>query len=109
MAEVHEEHLAEVYGGHRTRGSGNQWREQTDGRQSHRELELAFAWDGKSTRGDSIGVSKAMLHKVREQAHGERPLLPLRYYEDDRLRIFEDYAVIREDDLLALMEMAVLL
>lgn len=104
MSDAHEKHLAEVFNGRQTRGSGNQFVEQTDVRQSHREKAVAFAMDGKSTRARSITIKRDDLDKLREQAHGERPMLPIRFYSDDRLRIFEDWDLLREDDMLELVE-----
>lgn len=99
MSDAHEDHLAELLGGKKTRGSGNQWANQTDGRHNRHDIPFAFAWDGKSTRAKSTTVSRADLDKLVEQAAGERPLLALRFYDDDRLRHFEDWACIRLDDL----------
>lgn len=106
MSDAHEKHLAEVFSGRQTRGSGNQWRDQTDVRQSHRERAIAFALDGKSTRARSISIKLDDLDKLREQAHAERPMLPIRFYEDDRLRIFEDWDLLREDDVIELTDLA---
>lgn len=106
MAEKHEAHLVEVFGGRRTRSSGNQANDAMDGRHSRYEEIVAFAWDGKSTRARSISVTRDMLAKATEQAHGERPMVPLRFYDDDRLRNFEDWCLVREEDLLELMELA---
>lgn len=104
MGDKHEEHLVEVFGGRQTRGSGNQPANPMDGRHNRYEQTVAFAWDGKSTRGKSITVTDAMLEKAEQQAHGERPMLSLRWYYDDRLRVYRDWHLIREDDLLELME-----
>lgn len=106
MGDAHEQHLVEVFGGRQTRGSGNQANNPMDGRQNRYEQGCAFAWDGKSTRGKSLSISREMLDKAKEQAHGERPMISVRFYDDDRLRHFEDWHLVREDDLLELMEMA---
>jgi hypothetical protein len=45
-----------------------------------------------------------MLAKAEEQAHGERPMIAVRFYDDDRLRRFTDWSLVREDDLLELIE-----
>lgn len=104
MGDKHEEHLVEIFGGRQTPGSGNQANNPMDGRHSRYDLAVAFAWDGKSTRGKSISVTTAMIEKAREQAHGERPMLALRWYGDDRLRQYDDWMLVTEDDLLELME-----
>lgn len=104
MGDAHEEYLVSVLGGRKTRGSGNQQNNPMDGRHNRYEQVVAFAWDGKSTRGKSIGVSREMLDKAKEQAVGERPMVALRFYDDDRLRHFEDWACIQMDDLLELLE-----
>lgn len=103
MAEHHEEHLADILGARKTRGSGNQWANQMDVRQSRYTSTVAFAVDGKSTMARSISVSRDMLDKAVEQAAAERPMVALRYYDDERLRGFEDWMIVREEDLLELL------
>ncbi len=104
MGDKHDAHIAEVYGLRQTRGSGNQYRDQTDAR-GHRMAEaVAFAMDGKSTRARSISIKLDDLEKVTEQAYGERPGLPIRFYGNDRLTEFVDWVVLREDDLLELLD-----
>lgn len=99
MANSHESDVAVLFGGRRTRGSGNQFNNPADGRQSRYRNLFAFAWDCKSTRGASISVSRKMWTKLREQAGGERPLLPLRFYDTDMLQVGLDLAVVEMDDL----------
>ena len=106
MGSRHETWAAEVLGGRKTRGSGNQWRNPTDGRHNRYSDTHAFSWDCKSTRGKSISVTREMLDKIKEQADTERPMIPLRFYDDDRLRNFEDWIVIKADDFLELLEAA---
>jgi hypothetical protein len=60
---------------------------------------FAFAWDCKSTRGASITVSRKTWAKLEDQAGGERPMLPLRFYDTDTLQVGLDLAVVRMDDL----------
>jgi len=103
MSDKHEDLLAEAFGGKKTRGSGNQWANQTDGRTNRHNIPFAFAWDGKSTRHASTTVSRADLAKVTEQADGDRPILALRFYDDDRLRGFEDWLCVRLDDLVEML------
>ena len=85
MARHHEDYLARVLKGQRSRGSGNQQSGQMDGRQDAHRTPDALAWDAKATRQGSIGVSRAMWEKAIEQSHYEKPVIPLRFYADDRL------------------------
>lgn len=94
MSDAHEEHLTEVLGGHKARGSGNQWHDPIDGRHNHLTVEPAFAWDGKSTLGNSIGLTPEQWDKAVEQAGAERPAMPLRWYADERLTVRLDLVVI---------------
>ncbi len=106
ISQAHEEHLALVLGGRRTRGSGNQFANQMDGRHDHREKPWAFAWDGKASLGESIGVSRAMWRKAEDQAHGERPMLALRYYNTPR-SVDLDLVTLGLDDFAEMREAAV--
>lgn len=99
MAQRHEEFVAQTLGGRQTRGSGNQWRDQTDGKHDDDSLVYRFAWDGKATLGASIGVSQQMWLKVEEQAEDRLPAIPLRFYADRRLtRVDQDLIVLRLSD-----------
>jgi hypothetical protein len=104
MGDKHEEWLAVTFGGRRTRGSGNQWRDPIDGRQNHREVEFAFAWDGKSTMAQSLTIDRPMLRKAVEQAGPERPMIGVRFYDDERLRGFEDWVLVRGADMAEMTE-----
>lgn len=106
MSDAHEAYLQSMLGGRANRGSGNQWNNQIDGRNNALDEPFAFAWDGKSTLGKSIGVTKEMWDKAIEQSHGERPMLALRWYADERLRDRDclDLAVIPLDDLVEMRE-----
>ena len=99
MSDKHEEFLCTLFGGRQTKGSGNQWRDPTDGRNNRMVQSYAFAWDGKSTLGKSVGVTREMWAKVVEQAGGERPMLPLRFYDNERLDVGLDLAVLNIYDL----------
>jgi hypothetical protein len=103
MGEKHEEWAAELLGGRKTRGSGSQWRDQMDGRHNHHETEFAFAWDCKSTMAKSITVTREMTAKAVEQAGAERPMIPIRFYDDERLRGYEDWLLIKPEDLVELL------
>lgn len=106
MGRAHEQFLATLLGGRRTRASGATWKDQMDGRHSREDLAFAFAWDGKSTRNRSIGVTRQMWDKAREQAGGERPLLALRWYTTDRLDVGEDLVVLDAHDFVELLQAA---
>lgn len=105
LSDVHEKDAVEAFGGRIPRGSGNQWRDQLDGRQHRLEQNMAFAWDCKATEGKSIGVTLKMWDKTVEQADGERPMLLLRFYGPG-LRVEEDLAVISWADLQELLAYA---
>lgn len=99
MGDAHEAFLQEVLGGRRTRGSGNQWNNQMDGRHNRMTDPFAFAWDGKSTMGLSIGVTRPMWRKAVDQAGGERPMLGLRFYANSRLDVDLDLVVVNVYDM----------
>lgn len=48
MSSRHEDHLAEVLQGTKTRNSGATWADQGDGHQTHSEGHWRFTWDGKA-------------------------------------------------------------
>jgi hypothetical protein len=98
MGELHEEHLAEINGGRKSRSSGNQWHDAADGRNS-RDDAFNFAWDGKSTLGKGITITLDMIAKIREQAGGERPEIGLRWYgSGDLTQVAEDWIAVRDVD-----------
>jgi len=99
MADTHEADMSQWFGGRRTRGSGNQFNNPADGRVSRYRKLFAFAWDCKSTRSGSVTVSTATWNKLREQSGGERPMLPIRFYDTDTLHVALDLVVIELDDL----------
>lgn len=96
MAQRHEQWLVTIFGGRQTRGSGNQWKDPLDGKQAHGSGEYVFAWDGKATLGKSLSVTKAMWEKICRQAKPyEIPIMPLRFYADERLtRVDADLVVV---------------
>lgn len=100
MGELHEIYLAEIFGGRKSRGSGNQWDDPADGRNDHTTTPFAFAWDGKSTTGTSITITEAMIEKIRDQAGGERPAIGLRWYGNQALTLVdEDWVLITAADM----------
>lgn len=90
MSDRHEEDLVALLGGERTKNSGAVWNDRSDGHQIGLEGYWRFAWDGKSTLGESIGVTRKMLAKLREQCRGLEPMLPLRWYGNDRLTMVDE-------------------
>jgi len=104
MSDKHEAYIAELMGSRINPGSGNQANKPMDGRTDRRELPFAFAWDCKATLSDSLPVSRKMWHKAKEQSYGERPALPLRWYDGERLAHWEDVIVISLDDFLEMLE-----
>lgn len=106
MADKHEAFIADLLAGRRSKASGSTWNDKGDGRGDHTEEPFAFAWDCKATLAKSHTVTREMLAKLREEAGGERPLLPLRWYDDESLRSYEDWALLRADDLAELRDAA---
>jgi hypothetical protein len=107
MARLHEEFLARLNGGRKSKASGSTWKDQGDGRNNELTDDFAFAWDGKATRGQSITIDRAMIAKIREQAAGERPQIGLRWYGSDDLRqVDEDLIVITAADYAELLAAA---
>lgn len=93
MGDRHEKHIAAVNGGRQSRSSGNQWFDSGDGRNQHDER-YAWGWDCKSTRGKSLTITLEMIGKITEQAGGERPQIPLRWYLTDDLAEFTDWVAL---------------
>lgn len=93
MGHRHEADVAEALGMAMTRGSGN-GADKGDAAHHH-DLPFAFRIDAKSTKGKQIAVTLAMLAKLREQAGGERPALPLRWYANEALtKVAEDWIAV---------------
>jgi hypothetical protein len=104
MSERHEDDLVELLGGTRTRNSGAVWSDQADGHQIGLDQYWRFTWDGKSTLGESIGITRKMIAKMREQARGLEPMIPLRWYGNDRLtEVSEDWIAIEADTFAAIL------
>lgn len=98
MSDKHEDDLSVAFGGRVMPGSGNQFNNQMDVRND------IWAIDGKATRGKSISVTREMVNKAKEQAHSLRPMIALRFYEDDRLKKYEDWVAVRLDDFLEITD-----
>lgn len=105
MSQRHEDDLVDLLGGERTRNSGAVWSDQADGHQTGLDQHWRFTWDGKSTLGKSIGVSRDMLAKLREQSRGLEILLPLRWYANDRLtEVDEDWIAVEAENFATILE-----
>lgn len=106
MAKRHEAFLARIFHGRQMKGSGNQQSGQMDGRNDAHQQPWAFAWDGKSTFGASIMVSRVMWKKAQEQSHFERPMVALRFYANYRLQDADalDLAVVDANDLAEILD-----
>lgn len=105
MSSRHEEDLVALLGGERTRNSGAVWSDQGDGHQTGLDQYWTFGWDGKSTLGKSIGVTREMLAKLRTQCRGLEPMLPLRWYRDERLTVVdEDWIAVEAETFASVLE-----
>ena len=93
MSDRHEEYLAELFGGIRSKNSGAHFANQMDGRHAH-GTRWPLAWDGKSTLGASIGVTRTMWDKAVEQSHDANPMLALRWYDGQILTPALDLVVV---------------
>ncbi len=105
MGDKHEDFCAMILHGNATRGSGNQWHNQLDGKMT-RVVSYPYGWDCKSTLKQSISVSRKMWEKAVEQAGGFHPMIPLRFYDTERLDVGLDLAVVNLHDLAELLEIA---
>lgn len=95
MGDLHEKYLAELTGSRQSKASGAKFDDKADGRGNHLLDEWAVCFDGKSTRGLGINITREMLAKIIDEAHGERPMIGLRFYDNDRLdRIGFDWVAI---------------
>ncbi len=83
MSQLHEADAAQLVGGERSKGSGSQWQGPADGRSSRMTNEYGWGYECKATCGQGIEVTRKIWAKIADQAEGERPLLMLRWYEDE--------------------------
>ena len=104
MGDQHEAWLVANLGGRRTKASGSQFNNPMDGRHNRYMSNYAFAWDGKSTMANSMSIPRTMLDKAKIQADGERPMIAMRFYDDERLKSWEDWALIKMDDFIEMKE-----
>ena len=101
MSDRHEQDLLAVLDGKGTLNSGATWRDPADGHQTLLDQHYRFAWDGKSTLGASIGVSREMWTKAVDQSRSLDTLLPLRFYANARLTEVELDLVVLDLDVFA--------
>lgn len=106
MSERHESFLAQLFGGRLTRNSGA-GADKTDGRHDRSTTdERCWAWDGKATMARSISVTRDAWEKLEDQAHPDIPMMPIRFYDNDRLEGSLDLVVVHAEDLANLIRMA---
>ena len=103
QSDAHEKFLAGLFNARQMPGSGNQFNGQADVRNDDRRQWHAYAVDGKATFGKSISVTRAMIEKIIEQAHNERPALAFRFYLDETMRDTVDWVAVSADDFFELL------
>ncbi len=104
LSDRHEKFLAELLDGRMTKGSGNQFADQMDGKNDRHTQAHPLAWDGKATRGKSVGISREMWAKAVEQSHGLTTVLALRWYSPgNSLRPELDLIAVQADDFAELL------
>lgn len=105
MSDKHEDFLAELLDGRKTKGSGSHWRDQMDGKNDQREQPHALAWDGKATQAASVSVSREMWAKACEQSAGLIPSIAIRFYGKGFLLKPElDLIALEANDFAAILE-----
>lgn len=107
LSRKHEADIAEALGGVQSKSSGNQWHDQTDGR-THPYDRFSMAWDCKAAMPGtkSITITREDLAKVREQSHGQTPLMPMRWYLSERGHVEFDMVLVPAAFLAELLEIA---
>lgn len=106
MAQRHEPHLVDLFDGRPTRGSGNTWVDQTDGKHRIGSRTYRWSWEAKSTLAKSWSLSLKTWRKAVEQTEaGLLTMLPVRFYADERLtRVEEDLVVVDAQILADILE-----
>lgn len=104
MSDAHEDYLVALLGGRKTKGSGNQWQNPSDGRQRGIDQAWSFSWDGKSTFAQSASITLPMWGKIREQARPDHPAIPLRFYANENLEVAADLIAVELSTFAALEE-----
>ena len=108
LSQQHEDDIAGWFGnGRRHPGSGNQFTKLLDGKSGFAG-EWDFAWDCKAAMPgtSSITVTRTMIDKIVNQAHGRRLMLPMRFYNTERGDFFghQDLVAVRASDAIAMVE-----
>jgi hypothetical protein len=106
MGRRHDVYLAEIVGGRKTAGSGSQFHDQGDARVSRATRRFGFCAEGKSTRGKGLTIQVDTYFKLLEQAGGDRPVLGLRWYLNDRLDEHADLIAMLPSDFAEIREAA---
>jgi hypothetical protein len=105
MSDRHEDFLAELLGGRKTKGSGSHWRDQMDGKNDQHEQSHALVWDGKATQNASVSISRDMWAKACEQSGGLIPSVAIRFYSKGFLLKSElDLITLEANDFAAILE-----
>lgn len=105
MSDRHEDFLAELLGGRKTKGSGSHWRDQMDGKNDQHEQPHALVWDGKATQNASVSISRDMWAKACEQSGGLIPSVAIRFYSKGFLLKSElDLITLEANDFAAILE-----
>ena len=107
LSRKHEDDIAGWFGGSRHAGSGNQFTKQLDGKTGFAG-EWDFSWDCKAAMPgtSSITVTRTMIDKIVNQAHGRRLMLPMRFYDTERGDFLDrhDLVAVRASDAIAMVE-----
>lgn len=106
LSRKHEDDVHALLGGHNSKSSGNQWHDPADGKLSRYEEEFAFAWDCKCVMPGtkSLSISRDDLTKLTQQAHGNRPMMPLRFYSSERGHIDHDFVAVKLHDFVEMRD-----
>lgn len=106
LSDKHAAFIERLFGAQTQRGSGNQSNRPTDNRMN-RYTPYAFAFEGKSTRRESLSVRLAEWEKLRDQAHMLRPALAYRFYRPDNTLTPEvDLVALSAHDFAEILEAA---
>lgn len=106
LSDRHEEDLAAILGGQMTKGSGNQFNDPMDGKHEYGSQRYTFAWDGKSSLGRSVSVSREMWAKAVDQARSFLPMVALRLYRSERLQVDMDLVAVEVNTFAEILETA---